>query len=447
MSTNAIIHPARLREVDTFPSSSNISIGDLFSLKLGNNTTNLTHGMHRFPAKYIPQIPRWAIAEHTARGCSVLDPFMGSGTTLVEALITPGIRAYGLDLDPLARMITRAKIGRHNIERLEKLSKHTLDLARKPKNSISLPMKGVANSTHWFNENNFLKLSSIYSAIVNLDENLQTVEFFLVVFSSIIRYASNADDQSQKTYVSGTLPKNPPDAYDLFSRALRKALESAKLLASARQSETECTVRNGDALNIDLTDASIDLIVTSPPYLDSVDYMYNFMLEYFWVGPHLGIETRDEFNERRKNSVGSKNPGIARIPKCLEDMVCVENAPKYRQKAIRAYFESMAEHFREASRVLKMNGTYTLIIGNSQTENETYPVHDCLIKLASEHGLVLDLAFAYRIRRHYMKFPRKGRGGIILMDWVINLKKTTRRQNFSPLPIPDVKIGMNDVAH
>lgn len=61
----------------------------------------------------------------------------------------------------------------------------------------------------------------------------------------------------------------------------------------------------------------------------------------------------------------------------------------------------------------------------------------------------LEKAFAYRIRRHYMKFPRKGRGGIILMDWVITLRKTdhTILEVEDRLPLPHVTIGADEVAN
>jgi hypothetical protein len=76
----------QLREVDEFPAHAEIEHGDLLSLTLSTNTSGLTHSLHRFPAKYIPQVPRWAVNNFATAGSVVYDPFMGSGTTLVEAL-------------------------------------------------------------------------------------------------------------------------------------------------------------------------------------------------------------------------------------------------------------------------------------------------------------------------------------------------------------------------
>ncbi len=77
-----------------------------------------------------------------------------------------------------------------------------------------------------------------------------------------------------------------------------------------------------------------------------------------------------------------------------------------------------------------------------------FPLHDALIALAADAGLQLEHAFGYRIRRHYMKFPRKGRGGIILMDWVITLQKSDRQRAAPPrLPFVDWQLPPDAVAH
>src|SRR5436309_4526069 len=81
--------------------------GRLLSI-ISLDRSNFTHGFHKYPAKYIPEIPRWAIRKFTAPGESVLDPFCGSGTTNVEARLQ-GRNSYAIDVDPLARLLTKVK--------------------------------------------------------------------------------------------------------------------------------------------------------------------------------------------------------------------------------------------------------------------------------------------------------------------------------------------------
>ena len=440
--------PANLQLVDEFPNYTQIAHGDLLSLGLSINTTSYTHGLHRFPAKYIPQVPRWVIKQFATSDSIVLDPFAGSGTSVIEGLCVVQ-HTYGIDIDPLARLISRAKTERYDIQRINQISEAILRAEDEPVGECFLPMSGVKNVDHWFTHKTWRELCQIYTAIERTECLESEKDLFLCIFSSILRWVSNADDQTQKTYVSGTLAKTPPPVWETFKRALNKAINGIVAFEKVRGSG-KSDVLDSSALDIALPDSSVDLIVTSPPYLDSVDYMYNFMLEYFWLGPKLGVSSRAEYNARRRSSVGAKNPTEKNeLPAEVEDLVNVHLIPAYRKDATLAYFNDMRTHFIEAARVMKDGARYALVVGNSQAQSGVIPVHDCLIRLARAAGLHLEKAFAYRIRRHYMKFPRKGRGGIILMDWIIILKKTDTAilANEDRLPLPNISIGNDEVAH
>jgi hypothetical protein len=75
------------------------------------------------------------------------------------------------------------------------------------------------------------------------------------------------------------------------------------------------------------------------------------------------------------------------------------------------------------------------------------PLHDALVRLAAAAGLSLERAFGYRIRRHYMKFPRHGRGGIILIDWILVFRKGSSAETPGPLPLHWVTLAPEAVAH
>src|SRR5919205_4653974 len=82
-------------------------------------TSYLTHSYHRYPAKFIPQLAARLIKENTIFGDLVCDPFMGSGTTLVEAIVHDR-RAYGTDINPAAVLITKAKTTPIEPQKLER---------------------------------------------------------------------------------------------------------------------------------------------------------------------------------------------------------------------------------------------------------------------------------------------------------------------------------------
>lgn len=441
----------RFREVPSFPPYDSIVNGELFSLSLSNRAPALTHGLHRFPAKFIPRIPGWVLDEFASQTDVVLDPFCGSGTTLVEALLRSR-QAIGIDCDPLACLISRAKTSCVSPSRIGQLGVQLQKNWRELAPSLIPPMPDLTNFGHWYSESAWGDLQSLLTAIRALDASLEERDFLLCVFSSILRWVSNADDQTQKTYVSGTLKKNPPDVEPLFRRAFEKALAGLEELSLLRHPSASASVIEGDAAEIKLPAHSVDLIVTSPPYLDSVDYMYNFMLEYFWLGPLLGVEDRRTFNRMRRSVTGAKNPSAdacpPALPHSLDDLINERDIIKQRVSATRAYCDSMGRHFQSAAKALKPDSYYFLIIGNSQTRKGVLPIHDSLVRLAVDAGFAFEKAFAYRIRRHYMKFPRAGRGGIITMDWVIALRNVQKCTPYPDrLPLPNFTLRDDEVAN
>ena len=447
-NSTATIDETAFTEVDVFPPLSEISHGQLYGIRLSNTTVDMTHGLHRFPAKFIPQIPRWALREFGTPRMSVLDPFMGSGTTLVEAMLRPGL-VRGCDVDPLARLISRAKTDAPDPERIALLANSVRARWRGPAKRLTVPMPGVTNFDHWFSQETWGLLQSLLNTLLDLDATESERRFLLAVFSSILRRVSNADDQSQKTYVSGTRLKTPPPVPATFWRALEKATVGLRALVLAKHADSKVSIDDAaDAVHTRLRDASVDLIVTSPPYLESLDYMYNAMLEYFWLGSYVGVPDRDALNELRRSQIGSRRPhSRCDLPSPLIGHVDPQNLPGWRKAGALAYFAHMAAHFEEAARCLRGDGRYVLVVGNSQTRMATVPVHDCLTRLAASCGLALEKAFAYRVRRHYMKFPRMGRGGIILLDWVIVLRRCNAPAPIpDPLPLPDFSLPTNAVS-
>ena len=435
-------------EVESLPPFKEIEHGQLFALSLSNNTTKLTHGLHRFPAKFMPQVPAWALDNFGGPDTTVLDPFMGSGTTLVEGLIRGGTN-IGLDIDPLARFIARAKTTRADADRIRELGVELAARWTRPARALHTPMAGIENFDHWFSRRQWAWVQSLHEHILDLDCNDEERVFLLTVFSSTLRWVSNADDQTQKTYVSGTLVKAPPAVTDTFWRLFTRAVTGLSELNRKRPKVATVLIpENGDATAIPLGARSVGLAIASPPYLDSVDYMYNMMLEYFWLGPRLGVPDRETFNRMRREHIGAKNPAEhLDLPECLDGLIRLNRMPQARRAAAASYFALMESHFHEVARCLVAGAKYVFVVGNSQSRTSVIPLHDALVRQAANAGLMLERGFGYRVRRHYMKFPRNGRGGIILIDWVLVFQKRRTAQENRPLPLPWVTLAPKAVAH
>lgn len=436
------------QEVASFPLAAEIKDHALLSLSLRNKTNGSTHGFHRFPAKFIPQVAEWAIRSYAGESSRILDPFSGSGTTLVEA-VRAGFDAVGQEINPLARLIGRVKSTPLDPKSLAVLAADITKKVDPSHDELITPISGVENFDHWFTHAAWRDLQTLKSAILTTPMDAKQREFFLVVFSSILRWVSNADDQTQKTYVSGTRPKTPPPVMPTWEKNLQKAILGMQELVMSRLHLGGTDVpQDGNALQITCDDGSIDLAITSPPYLDSVDYPYNLMLEHFWLAPELNIPSRKAFNDLRRQQMGAKSPDApGNLPVTLRERMSVLDFPESRRTAAASYFAFMDAHLSEMSRVLTPAGRYVMVVGNSRTGNGTVPIHESIVDLAEAHGLYLEHSFGYRVRRHYMKFPRAGRGGIILIDWVLTFAKSPQRLASNSFVLPSLTLDPHEVAH
>lgn len=421
--------------VEDIPHDEEISNGTLFSIS-SNDVSYLTHNIHKYPAKFIPHVPRWAIRKYLkSKNSWVLDSFCGSGTTLVEGMIN-GQNVIGIDIDPLSCLITKVKttpiIGKKLVR-----SKAELIEAIKKKSDASFKPP-ISNLKHWFESEQIRALWQIRKCIENFSEDKDLYNFFMITFSSIIRKASNADNQSQKTYVSHTFRKNPKPAIPLFLKNLdiysSRILEFSKLI---KGNNNEVIILTADSRNIkevikEQNIEKVDIAITSPPYIKALDYIYTQMVEYFWIGDFWGLETQKMQNKYKVGYIGTKQ-----VPAEIYKSVPKTNVKeidalvdKIKRKNIKhayitaKFFIDMRNNLENVYNLLKRNGHYIVVIGNNNVSGYYVPSNLFLMRCAGEVGFEAANHFGYEIRNRYMRFPRNGRGGIIKHDWILDLKKS-----------------------
>ena len=402
-------------------------VGSTLSIPEGIHTIPCTHGLHRFPGKFIPNIPRYILRSilPNVEGRIIFDPFCGSGTVLVEAALE-GIPFIGMDVDPLSVLISTAKLqplSEIELRILERFWKHHNYRQEHPESIPTVP-----NLSHWFRSNAVAELSSIKARCSELPPRLKL--FSLIVFSSIIRRVSKADDQTQKTYVSHTLPKNPPVPSILFPIFLNRAIQGMREYATLLPRDPSGDVFHGDA-RVDISKFQFHDIVTSPPYIDSIDYIYNQMLEYFWLLPELGMNSHTDISLSRKKPMGfnirpdvEPNSSLAlSLGGRVEEFESLcsrigQRNPK-EELMVRSFFLDYSTHLEVVRRVQTEAGFYVCVVGNSYIRGITVPTADFLVSIHKAFGYCLVDKLDYEIRRHYMKFPRRSNSGKIKQDHIL----------------------------
>lgn len=407
-----------------------------------------THGFHKYPAKFIPHIPKWAITKYLNgnKDNNILDPFCGSGTTLVEGVLA-GYNTIGVDIDPLSAMISKVKTTRLDEKELKNISEWLVKELKTKKKGIFKP--DCETIEHWFTKDAISKLSIIRTLINQIPEKFgdnkkvkDIQDLLLICFSSIIRKVSNADDESQKTYVSHTKIKEPKEVNSLFLSQLDLFVDRAIKFSATTSSKTKSKIivsSSADSLEKKLKGMKIDLAVTSPPYIKAIDYIYNQMVELFWIGDLFQMQTQTKQNEKKTHYIGNKQISkvefknytpyntILSIEKLDEKLKKVydtdeKNGHKHSYVAFK-YFAEMEKHFLEMSKCLTTGTHYVLVVGDSNVSDVFFDTASFLIEIAERNGFRITNKWGYKIKNRFMRFNRKGRGGIIEIDWVLDFER------------------------
>ena len=275
-------------------------------------TSYLTHGIHPYPAKFIPQIPNALIQELSSVGDTVGDIFCGSGTTLVEAL-TLKRNAVGVDANPLACLISSAKT-----TALSETDASLLAALRDQAKSMGAELSEYAATGKSFSSNGWrpsfdkLEFWFPFEAIEELAElKKYCVELpdgaaknlALVALSSIIVTVSRQDSDTR--YVRREKGLAAGDTCKKFARALESALHVATEFTELVEPRFICTLSSGSLLHAPSI-PKLDLMVCSPPYPNAYSYHLYHMTRMLWLQMDQPLFKKEEIGSHRKYSSKSK---------------------------------------------------------------------------------------------------------------------------------------------
>ncbi|TFG28031.1 hypothetical protein EU527_17845, partial [Candidatus Thorarchaeota archaeon] len=264
-------------------------------LIISKDQSYLTHGIHKFPAKFFPELPRYLIQRYSESGDIVLDPMCGSGTVVLEALLN-NRRGIGIDIDPMARLITKVKTTPLDEENLQESKEALVQKITEYKKSkkIDLEIPDFPYRDNWFRPYVMEELALVSASIdetVSLYKGrtrVNLLDFYRVVLSSIIRDMSNADPHCTRTVLRKNVVKkiDSGDTLACFSQRLESQITNMKTFSGLykKLNVREVSVPDGTATETGLDDTSIDLAITSPPYINAVDYPRTHQLEMYWLG-------------------------------------------------------------------------------------------------------------------------------------------------------------------
>ena len=285
-------------------------------------TSYLTHSIHPYPAKFIPQIPNMLIQELSSVGDTVADIFCGSGTTLLEAIQLKR-HAIGIDANPLATLISMAKTTPLSTEGFEALAEHkqacqrlaasiepnTPDLFHQGlsfKSAAWRPSQQVCET--WFEPYVVEELAEVRSLLENIpDESSRNLA--AVCLAAIIVPVSLQDSDTR--YVRRKKAIAPRDTVLKYLKQLNAAVAAVEKLSDVVEPRFTCRVINANVLEAPEL-PSFDLVVTSPPYPNAFSYHLYHRTRLLWLGfdpkPFKDIEIG---SHRKYSAKGPKRATVA----------------------------------------------------------------------------------------------------------------------------------------
>ena len=358
----------------------------------GEDSGYASHDVHAFAAKFPPQLPRAFIRGLTSHGDVVLDPMMGSGTAVVEALLE-GRRGVGLDLDPLALRLSCVKTTPLDIDDLRDAGYKVISRANALLSNGKTIERDLAKRfdertkafiDYWFLSTTQRELMALVRAIQDVTD-ASVRRFLELTFSSIIVTKSGGVSRARDLAHSRphlVKTKTPKNALEQFSIRFRKNLAS---IAQLEPNSTMALPLAGDARVMPFADGIIDLIVTSPPYANAIDYMRAHKFSLVWLGESIA-----DLSELRAQYLGSERVGrlqYAALPDRPEGIVRqLTERDSSKAAILRKYFVEMKAVLAEMYRVLRNDSAAIVVVGTSMMRGIDVQTHFCLADIAAGLG-------------------------------------------------------------
>lgn len=430
---------------------------DLLSQDLdfhGQDSGYASHNFHSFPAKFPPQLPRKFIKALTTFGDVILDPMMGSGTTVLEAFLT-GRYGIGFDIDPLALMLTKTKATPLDAKQVAQLGN---EISKRAKLAIKTrhdelekileqrwDSKTRGFVDYWFAHETQIDLLALITEIEQIDDALIRA-FFELAFSAIIITKSGGVslafdlahtrphrakvvlDRNGQVILGDDLVDSSSRRIKFLTKKLRPVLKEfekrlERNLNGLPKSESDRIqpyldgflepepdkfqprIVLGNAQSLALDNDSIDLIVTSPPYAsNAIDYMRAHKFSLVWMGHPI-----DDLGQKRKEYIGGEaitDFEFERLPaRTVQVVTDIANRDKKKGRVLHRYYSEMTRTLQEMFRVLKPGKAAIVVVGNSIMRGRDTETQTCLADIGQELGFEIPKIGVRNLDRNRRMMP------------------------------------------
>jgi len=368
--------------------------------------SSYTHNFHPYAAKFPPYAVRSLIQKYTNTYDNVLDPFCGSGTTLVECRLLCR-NATGIELNPVGKLISETKAALYTkedinlaINAISQLESHCLTINQWIKSfSSENILPNHPNKEFWFKPHILKELYAIKLTIDQYVDNAKVHNLLMTGFSRIVVPVSNQESETRYKAIE----KNLPLGYTL--RLYIKVIEGyIEVLKKYDPTDSECDTKidviEGDARDqINCLKRKFDFVITSPPYINSYDYYLYHKHRIYWL-------SKDPKMVRRLEMGGHHTV----------DRQTYENATT-------EYRESMVRIFQGIFKALKPEKYFALLIGDGIVKGKKVKANELVEEIAKLTGFEQTSTISIPLREVSRRFI-KGTDSNEKLHHIIVLRKS-----------------------
>lgn len=291
------------------------------------------HNLHPYHAKFYPGIPGYFLDKYATYDNTVLDPFCGSGTTLLECNLR-NIPSIGVDVNLISTKISRAKTNNYEMLQMGNTIRDVLD------GDDNTPLD-FPDANIWFSPNNYEDLCVIYNAIKNITEEKYR-NALEVILSSILNKVCNRRHIWNLGYLSDNILPNIESSFSLRKEFQKKCIWFLSAIKETENLTNRSSIYCANAMDIKLHQP-IDIVITSPPYPFAVDFARNNRLSYYVLGEDIEKATLAETGARNKRN---------------------------KKDCERLFFEEMRSIYINIMSQVKTGGYFCMTISDTKRKNE-----------------------------------------------------------------------------
>ncbi len=355
-----------------------------------SDTKEYTHCFHTYPAMMIPQIARKLLRRYGVEGGWLLDPYCGTGTSLVEASLF-GMHSVGCDINPLVRLIATAKSTPICLstldETLSRLNDDLFQIKFRQDAVPDAPIPDILNLMYWFSEE-VIKSLAYLRAWANDVEDEAVRNFILVAFSETVREVSYTRNGEFKLYrmPANKLKNFNPDVFGIFSKKLSRNRHGLAMFLEERKS-VEASISSSNTAQGELPMprplGGYDMVITSPPYGDShttVAYGQFSRLAAEWIGlPNARKIDKLAMGGHQSKETLTDSPISSAVDR-------IRSVDEKRAQEVTAFYVDLGRSISSIAQVLSPRATICYVVGNRQVKGVMLPTDKFVVDAFRQYG-------------------------------------------------------------